>query len=159
MRRAYWMEYLLRRARYDYFTELIGFQFWQVISTIELLTCSSYRHVFAQQRAVSQLITGFPSRVLKKYFMVYLRFRRDKNEGWGRRFLCNSGSSGARQRDRSCRQALEVGPIRQTSLPSLDENAGRRHLRLYARYNHSSRLTAHAPDPVHRLRAQAQSGR
>lgn len=64
------MEYLLRRTRDDYFTELIGFQFWQVISTIELLTCSSYRHVFAQQRAVSQLIAGFPSRVLKNISCV-----------------------------------------------------------------------------------------
>ena len=80
------MEYLLRRTRDDYFTELIGFQFWQVISTIELLTCSSYRHVFAQQRAVSQLITGFPQPG------IYLRFRRDKNEGWGIRFLCSNGS-------------------------------------------------------------------
>lgn len=65
------MEYLLRRTRDDYFTELIGFQFWQVISTIELLTCSSYRHVFAQQRAVSQAVSGFPEPGLKKYFMGY----------------------------------------------------------------------------------------
>lgn len=64
------MEYLLRRTRDDYFTELIGFQFWQVISTIELLTCSSYRHVFAQQRAVSQLIAGFPQPGIEKIFHV-----------------------------------------------------------------------------------------
>lgn len=99
------MEYLLRRTRDDYFTELIGFQFWQVISTIELLTCSSYRHVFAQQRAVSQLVAGFSQPGIEKYFMGYLRFRRDKIGKWEKRFLYNSDNSGARQRDRSCRQA------------------------------------------------------
>ncbi len=45
------------------------------------LTCSSYRHVFAQQRAVSQLMRVSPSRVLKKYFMCYLRFRRIRMGG------------------------------------------------------------------------------
>ena len=91
--------------------------------------------------------------------MVYLLFRRDKNEGWGRRSLCNSDSSAARQRDRSYRQELEVGPIRQTYPPSPDENAGRRHLQLYARYNHSIRLIAREPDPARRLHAQARYGR
>ncbi len=105
------MEYLLRRARYDYLTELVRLEVWQISSAVKLLTRSTYRHVSTQQRAVSQLIAGFPSRVLKKYFMFYLRFRRDKNEGWGRRFLYNSGSSGARQRDRSCRQALGSSPF------------------------------------------------
>ena len=36
----------------------------------ELLTCSSYRHVFAQQRAVSQLIAGFPQPGIEKIFHV-----------------------------------------------------------------------------------------
>ena len=42
------MEYLLRRARYDYLTELVGFEVWQIGSAVELFTRSTYRHVFAQ---------------------------------------------------------------------------------------------------------------
>lgn len=32
------MEYLLRRTRYDYLTELVGFEVWQIGSAVELLT-------------------------------------------------------------------------------------------------------------------------
>ncbi|EGJ89398.1 hypothetical protein SFK218_1475 [Shigella flexneri K-218] len=62
------MEYLLRRARYDYLTELVGFEVWQIGSAVELFTRSTYRHVFAQQRAVSQLIAGFPQPGIEKIF-------------------------------------------------------------------------------------------
>ena len=64
------MEYLLRRARYDYLAEFVGFEVWQIGSAVELLTRSTYRHVFAQQRAVSQLIAGFPQPGIEKIFHV-----------------------------------------------------------------------------------------
>lgn len=64
------MEYLLRRARYDYLTELVRLEVWQISSAIKLLTGSTYRHVFTQQGAVSQLIAGFPQPGIEKIFHV-----------------------------------------------------------------------------------------
>ena len=62
------MEYLLWRARYNYLAEFVGFEVWQIGSAVELLTRSTYRHISAQQRAVSQLIAGFPQPGIEKIF-------------------------------------------------------------------------------------------